>query len=366
MTIVAIRRTTRIDERDRLAGEMHDLYQNAPCGYHSANAAGVIVRINDTELAWLGYAREQVVDRLTLASLVAPRQRRALARAWAMLRERGSVHDLELDLRRSDGSVFPALLSAVAVTDAAGRFVQSRATVFDITRRRRAEVEAHRYAERLKAMSRRAVEVQEAERRRLARELHDRVGQTLTALNINLNIIKGRAAAEADAVIDARLDDSLDLVEATFEKIRDVMAELRPAVLDDYGLAAALRWYAEQWGRRTGIAVSVVGNDPHPRLVPGLEETLFRCVQEALTNVARHAQARRVVIALESSLRSFSTSVTDDGVGFEIAARTDGTHGSGFGLMFMRERVESAGGQLRIESVAGRGTRVAVEMNGQP
>lgn len=136
MTIVAIRRTTRIDERDRLAGEMHDLYQNAPCGYHSANAAGVIVRINDTELAWLGYARGQVVDRLTLASLVAPRQRKALARAWAMLRECGSVRDVELDLRRSDGSVLPALLSAVAVTDASGRFVQSRATVFDITRRR--------------------------------------------------------------------------------------------------------------------------------------------------------------------------------------------------------------------------------------
>ena len=365
MTIVAIRRVSRQDEHDLLAGEMDDLYQNAPCGYHSADGAGVIVRINDTELAWLGYARDEVVGRLAVASLVAPHQRKALMRASKALRERGSVHDLEIELRRKDGSVFPVLLSAVAVTDRDGRFVQSRATVFDITRRRRAEDEARRYAERLKAMSRRAVEVQEAERRRLARELHDRVGQTLTALNINLNIVKGRAATVSDPVLAARLDDSLDLVEATFEKIRDVMAELRPAVLDDYGLAAALRWYAEQWGRRTGIAVAVVGNDPQPRLAAALEETLFRCAQEALTNVARHARARRVVIALESSARGFSTSVTDDGVGFETSAPADVAHGSGFGLMFMRERVESAGGQLWIESAAGRGTRIAVEIRGR-
>ncbi|HET7262686.1 MAG TPA: PAS domain S-box protein [Casimicrobiaceae bacterium] len=365
MTIVAIRRTTRIDERDRLAGEMHDLYQSAPCGFHSANAEGVLVRINDTELGWLGYARDEVVGRLTFASLVAPRQRKAVTRAWTVLRERGSVHDIETELRRKDGTVFPVLLNAVAVTDVGGRFAQSRATVFDITRRRRAEDEAHRYAARLKAMSRRAVEVQEAERRQLARELHDRVGQTLTALNINLNIVKGRAAAASDPVLVARLDDSLELVEATFEKIRDVMAELRPAVLDDYGLAAALRWYADQWGRRTGIAATVVGSDPQPRLAVALEETLFRCVQEALTNVARHARARRVVIALESSARSFSTSVSDDGVGFEASPPAGLAHGSGFGLMFMRERVESAGGLLRIESSAGQGTRIAVEMRSQ-
>lgn len=364
MTIVALRRISRTDEENRLAGEMHDLYQNAPCGYHSTDSAGVLVRINDTELAWLGYARDEVVGRLKFASLVAPRQRRTLARAWAILRERGSVHDVEIELRRKDGSTFPVLLSAVAVTDRDGRVVQNRSSVFDITRRRRAEDEARRYAERLKAMSQRAVEVQEAERRQLARELHDRVGQTLTALNINLNIVKSRAGATLDPVLAARLDDSLGLVEATFEKIRDVMAELRPAVLDDYGLAAALRWYAGQWGRRTGIAVTVVGDDPQPRLAAALEETLFRCVQEALTNVARHAQARRVAIALESSARGFSTTVTDDGVGFAASAPVDVASGSGFGLMFMRERVESAGGQLRIESAAGRGTRIAVEMRG--
>lgn len=362
MTIVAIRRAPRTREESGLAAEMHDLYQNAPCGYHSADAEGILVRINDTELGWLGYERDEVLGRLSVTDLVAPRQRLALTRAWTILRERGSVQDLEIGLRRKDGSVFPALLSARAVTDARGRFVQSRATVFDVTRRRRAEDEAHRYAERLKAMSRRAVEVQEAERRRLARELHDRVGQTLTALNINLNIIKGRAGVTADPMLGARLDDSLDLVEATFEKIRDVMAELRPAVLDDYGLAAALRWYAEQWGGRTGIAVAVTGDDPTPRLAPAIEETLFRCVQEALTNVARHAQAGKVRVTLESGSRSFSTSVVDDGVGFEAVPHAEAAHGSGYGLMFMRERIESAGGQLRIESAPGRGTRVAVEV----
>jgi PAS domain S-box-containing protein len=346
----------------RIADEMRDLYQNAPCGYHSIDADAVVIQINDTELRWLGYRRDEVTRKLRLTDLMPLHCRGDFDNAFAALKEQGRVRDVQVEMRRKDGSTFPALLSATAVKDSRGQFLESRASMFDITRRRLAEDEAQRYAQRLKAMSRRAVEIQETERRHLAQELHDRVGQNLTALNINLNIMKGQLSPVAASIVGTRLDDSLSLVEATVDSIRDVMAELRPAVLDDYGLGAVLRWYAEDFSRRTGVSTSVVGNDPTPRLASATEGTLFRIVQESLTNVAKHARAQQATVMLESHPGRFCLSITDDGCGFDSSGIGQPTDHHGWGLMIMRERAESTGGQLRVESTMGHGTRVVVEL----
>ncbi len=346
----------------QIADEMRDLYQNAPCGYHSLDADKLVIQINDTELRWLGYDRGEVVGKLRFTDLLPPSCRADFGRAFAALKEHGQVRDVHIEMRRKDGSIFPALLSSTAVRNSRGQFLWCRASIFDITRRRLAEEEASRYASRLKAMSRRAVEIQEAERRQLAQDLHDRVGQSLTALNINLNIMKGQMAPVAASILAARLDDSLELLEATIESMRDIMAELRPVLLDDYGLAAVLRWYAEEFSRRTGIATGVIGSDPTPRLESAVEGTLFRIVQESLTNVAKHAQARQARVILESHAQRFCLSVADDGCGFDASAVEQPTEHHGWGLMIMRERAESAGGQLRVESTAGQGTRIIVEL----
>jgi PAS domain S-box-containing protein len=349
----------------RTADEMRDLYQNAPCGYHSLDADGLIVQINATELHWLGYQRNEILRKARLVELLPPRCRAEFEAASALLRTRGRVRDLRLDFRRKDGSVFPVLLSATALTDSRGQYLGSRASVFDITRRKLAEEEASRYAERLKGMSRRAAEVQENERRGLAQELHDRVGQNLTALNINLNILKSALAATAPPVVAARLDDSLKLVEKTVESMRDVMTELRPAVLDDYGLAAMLRGYADEFSRRTGLSVGVIGSDPSPRLSPAVERTLFRIVQEALNNVVKHASARQATLALAPRPGAFELCVEDDGCGFDAATEQQNNH-RGWGLMIMRERAESAGASLDVDSAAGKGTRVVIRTARQP
>jgi signal transduction histidine kinase len=279
-----------------------------------------------------------------------------------LLRERGWVRDIQIELQKKDGTVLPVLVSATAVRDISGRFVQSRASVFDITQRKLAEEEARRYAQRLRAISRRLVEVQESERRRLAGELHDRVGQNLTALNINLNIMRGQLSPESALKVRARLDDSLKLVEATVETIRNVMAELRPAVLDDYGLAAALRWYAEQFAQRTGVHTTVLGRDPIPRLSPTVEGALFRIAQESLTNVAKYAQARQARLLLETQSQGFCLTIADDGCGFDPAACPPPANHHGWGLMIMRERAGAVGGRLQVESALGQGTRVVVEV----
>lgn len=212
--------------------------------------------------------------------------------------------------------------------------------------------------EQLRALAMRLAEVEEDERCRLARELHDRVGQNLTALGINLNVLGSQLPPETAARMGARLADCLTLVEETTGHIRDVMAELRPAVLDDYGLLAALHWYGQRFSQRTGLAVAVQGEELTPRLPPAVETALFRIAQEALTNVARHAQASQVTVTLERVDGGIRLVIADDGVGFDPAVRRRG----GWGLMTMRERAEAVGGRLRLDSAPGKGTRVVVEV----
>jgi signal transduction histidine kinase len=215
---------------------------------------------------------------------------------------------------------------------------------------------------RLRALAVQVAEAEEAERRRLARELHDQVGQNLTALGINLNIVRTQVSDESAGLVRSRLDDSLVLVEQTTERIRDVMADLRPPVLDDYGLVAVLHWYGEQCALRTGLAIEVLGQEPDLRLPTRVENALFRIAQEALTNVTKHAQAVKVTVALEIDDQTVRLVVADDGVGFNPTrlAQPDGRQA--WGLITMSERAEAVDGHCRIESRLGQGTRVVVEV----
>jgi signal transduction histidine kinase len=214
-------------------------------------------------------------------------------------------------------------------------------------------------------VSRRMAQVQESERRALASELHDLVGQKLTALEINLNIVKCRLPGAASADATARLDDSLRLIAETIGSIRNVMAELRPAVLDDFGLAPALRWYAEQFAARTGIATAVVEKAAVPRLAPKAEEALFRIAQEALANVAKYSRARSATLSLACASGRVSLAISDEGCGFDAAALRAPATDHGWGFMIMRERASAVGARVRIDSSPGRGTRVTVDWAGE-
>jgi two-component system sensor histidine kinase UhpB len=212
--------------------------------------------------------------------------------------------------------------------------------------------------EQLRALAVRLAEAEEAERQQIARELHDQVGQNLTALGINLNIVRSQIPEEAPDLVRSRLDDSLALVEETTDRVRSVMAELRPPVLDDYGLVAALRWYGGQFASRMDIAVEVQGEEPDPRLPARVESALFRIAQEALTNVAKHAQATQTTVTVEVEEETVRMVVADDGVGFS----TEPDERRGWGLLTMSERAEAVGGRCHVESRPERGTGVTVEM----
>ena len=227
-----------------------------------------------------------------------------------------------------------------------------------LTDERQAQAALQRSAKELKALSRRLVELQESERRRLARELHDRVGQSLTALHLNLAILQD-ALSHDHADISARLQDSATLLESTVQAIENVVTDLRPPMLDDHGLRSALDWYARQFSARAGIPISVRASEPHERVAAEVEIALFRIAQEALNNVAKHARASSVLIALERRGYEYVMSVADDGVGmgdFELRPR------SGLGMVTMRERAQAVGGRIEVEALPHGGTQLTVRI----
>jgi signal transduction histidine kinase len=192
--------------------------------------------------------------------------------------------------------------------------------------------------------------------------LHDQVGQNLTALGINLNIVQSLVPEGTADAVCSRLDDSLSLLKQTTQRIRDVMADLQPPVLEDYGLMTALRWYGAQFASRAGIPVDVQGDELAPRLSHPVESVLFRIAQEALTNVARYAQATRATVTVTADEGVVRLVVSDDGVGFDPvrAAGPDGRQS--WGLLTMAERTEAVGGRLWIDSDPKQGTQVVVEV----
>jgi two-component system sensor histidine kinase UhpB len=211
-------------------------------------------------------------------------------------------------------------------------------------------------------MSRRLVEMQEAERRNLSRELHDRVGQNLTALKINLDLLGRALRSHGNDDARARADDSASLLDSTLMTIRNVAAELRPPMLDDYGLASALEWQAKEFSARTGIEVSVRRANPPQQLPPHIEISLFRIAQEALNNVLKHARARHVVITLDHANGECTMSVQDDGIGFDGVLDSPDQPYPGLGLVTMRERAQAIGGRFEVGALRGGGTRLTVRV----
>lgn len=213
--------------------------------------------------------------------------------------------------------------------------------------------------ERLQQLGIRLAETEEAERQRIARELHDQVGQNLTALGINLNIIRTLAEQAPTNDLYNRLEDSVFLVEETTVQIRTVMEELRPPMLDDYGLMATLRWSAERFAQRTEIDVAVLGEEPIPRLDGKTANALFRITQEALNNVAKHAKAKQVTISLIDEVDALRLTIEDDGVGFVVNGENAG---QGWGQFIMAERAEAVNGRFHIKSCPTQGTQVITEI----
>ncbi|MGH8675066.1 MAG: CHASE domain-containing protein, partial [Burkholderiales bacterium] len=244
---------------------------------------------------------------------------------------------------------------------AGGKGAQLRGTIMDVTERRRALETQRSNAAQIRDLLRRLVSVQEAERRRFSANLHDLVGQSLSVLGIGLETIRSLLPGAASKQAETTFNDMGQLLKETMGSVREVMSGLRPPLLDDYGLYAAIEWHARQLQVRTGLHVAVEGAKLEPRPAPEVEMALFRIAQEALTNVAKHAAASRARVSLSGTEGRVKLLVEDDGRGIGPASAANDPGPAGWGMAVMRERAAAVGGAMRVES-PGQGTRIVVEV----
>jgi signal transduction histidine kinase len=213
--------------------------------------------------------------------------------------------------------------------------------------------------QRLQILSQELLEVQESERRHIARELHDEIGQALTAVKVNLQAAQRLKDSKE---LSPYLDESIGIVERTLQQVRNLSLDLRPSMLDDLGMVAALRWYIDRQAKRAGFKAHFIAELPEMRLPPELETTCFRVVQEALTNVVRHAQAKQVEVELRKLDHELELVICDDGIGFDVNSVLDRASGDlSLGLLGMQERVQLVGGIIKISSDLKRGTEIQVQ-----
>lgn len=342
------------EERAALATRNDQLMQLARDIVLLIGPDGHVVEGNDAAIAAYGYSRDEL-RRLDVGDLRPPSHRDSVPAQWnAAARPGGTL--FETVHMRKDGTTFPVEISSQLVEIDGQPYRQS--FVRDISARRETERKAREAHERLRVLTKRLIDVREHEAARLAREIHDELGQRLTGLGMEISALASRLDP-GQAALRERSASVLRNLDATVEVVRNIAGRLRPAVLDHLGLVPAIEWQVKQFQRQTGIASEFVANTGNPQLPPEQAIALFRIVQEAMTNAARHAAGTRVDVSLFEDPRSVALEIRDNGIG--IAADRV-SRATSLGLLGMQERAREVGATITIEGHPGRGTVVTVRV----
>jgi len=361
------------------------LYHHTPAMLHSIDTNGRIVSVSDYWSEVMGYRRDEVIGRRLTAFFSESSRRFAEEKVFPEFFKTGFIQDVPYQFVRKDGQAIDVLLSAIADRDEQGQMIRTLAVSIDVTERKRAEEalklakeELSRYSkdlerqvqsrtreihsnitalkkaqDQLRRLSAGIMASQEKERSAIARELHDELGQVLTALRMDSVWIHERLKG-LDAEASERALAMCQLIDKNIEDVRGMAFRLRPGVLDDLGLVDALDWYTTDFERRTEITC-VFEYDKVPSLSETMATAAYRITQEAMTNVARHAFASRVEVVLKARNGTLKLAVVDDGRGFNPLELSDS---EGLGVAGMRERAGLVGGTLEVDSQADKGTRV--------
>jgi PAS domain S-box-containing protein len=295
----------------------------------------------------LGYNHEELIG-MQVSECVAPESRELVTGKI----KSGNETPYEHIALRSDGSKFPVEVFGRTIPYK-GRKVRVTA-IRDITERKRAEAEVQRYVRRLQVLSARLVEVQEIERRSIARELHDQIGQVLTGLKLTLEMCLRKPPDR----IQESLQNAQSLADDLVSQVREISLKLRPSMLDDLGLLPTLLWHFEHYTAQTEVNVAFRHIGLDRRFGPQVETAAYRIIQEALTNVARHAGVKDVEVRCEVDPKGLRIEIEDRGIGFDPSKIGP----ISFGLVGMRERAELLGGRFSIKTAAGSGTLLTVRL----
>lgn len=340
-------------EAEAEAGRYRALVESSEDAILSTDLEGRVEHWNPAAERLYGYSAEEILGRRI--SILEPPERSGEGMA---LRERLLQGERPLPYetirRRRDGSLVEIATMLSPIYDGAGHLVGVSAVVHDITERRRSEASLRENETQLRALARHLESVREEERAHMARVLHDELGQALTAVRLDLGWVGRRLPAKSVA-LRTKLDEMVALIDATIVASRRLVADLRPPILDDLGLVPALEWYLEHFQERAKVQVQLdVAAEPIAVAGP-VAVTAYRIVQEALTNVSRHAEAKRVTVRLGTRSDALLLEIADDGKGI----RTDTVgNAQSFGIIGMRERTAAHGGTLEIGRSPAGGTLV--------
>jgi two-component system sensor histidine kinase UhpB len=338
-------------ERLRLAVEVAQL------GTFDWDLVADRIVVDDRLLAVLGLPAGTVMGKFAdcLPLVYAP-DRADVEQATADALAGGEIQTREYRIVRSDGNVRWVASKTEIFRDAAGQPLRMIGVLQDIHDLKTAEEGLRTSSQRLQHLSRQLLDAQETERRHFARELHDEIGQSLTAAIITLKLVEQSPAA---AAVARDLHEAGVLLETTLQQVRAMSLDLRPALLDDLGLVPALNWYLDRVGQRSGLRVHLQAEGLPRRLPTEVETVCFRVVQEALTNIVRHARASSARVDLRGTAAQLELRIVDDGAGFDVpAAKARAQAGASLGLLSMEERLSLVGGSLTVQSAEGQGCRI--------
>jgi PAS domain S-box-containing protein len=310
--------------------------------------------LNQRWLDYTGLSLEEAIEEPTRT--VHPEDLSGAVEKWLVVKAISEVYEDEIRLRRADGEYRWFLVRVAPLLEEQGNIVKWFGASVDIEDRRRAEKNLEEANRQLKLLSRRRVKVQEEERRHLARELHDEIGQALTAAKINLQA----AMEEPDHAKSKRIHETTAILERLLGQVRQISLNLRPSTLDDLGLVPALRSLLDEQGRLASVAVRFSAKNMPENLDPEIQTTCFRIAQEAITNAVRHARATQIRVELSQENGNVRLQIRDNGTGFDAESAQAQT--IGLGLVGMKERAALVGGRTRIMASRGKGATVDVTL----
>jgi PAS domain S-box-containing protein len=338
----------------QLTRHYQDLFENSGTNIIIVDENDRYLLVNNKAAQSFGVAREDILGK-SMADLLPLQTAVRYHEKNRQLLQAGGSREYE-DTFTMPGGEITYLIVDQCIQDETGRNFAIQSSSIDITARKKIEQALLESRERLTRLSHYLVETQEQERRRIARELHDEIGQTLTALTIALS---GISKAAPDAVFARNLEGLNSLTHDLVQQVGALSSELRPRVLDDLGLVPGLVSLINRLAAQTGIEIDFK-HGPLGYISPEIETTAYRIIQESLTNVIRHAQVRLAAVRIQLDSGSLWIQVQDGGVGFEyqVAIRSAGS----MGLMSMQERAELVGGSFSIQTAQGEGTSITCRL----